>query len=210
MTLLCALSQKQFSRHHCTHYISMHLLSQPEVGRLVRPRVSPSCNGRTCSGQLISGLSLAASSVLLWFFNKWCQPVDWLLWRGLKLPFPCGAAINWIWNSLRLQLLCCWHWLSWMGGHFGGGGRRKKALGPHGIWGNWDTWGQAGQATWNFKHLTLYWASSFPESRYVMEKWRDWRSRFCSSENVFFKRAVNKQVGKEGFGTKKGKYYMEK
>lgn len=94
MTLLCALSQKQFSRHHCTHYISMHLLSQPEVGRLVRPRVSPSCNGRTCSGQLISVLSLAASSVLLWFFNKWCQPVDWLLWRGLKLPFPCGAAIN--------------------------------------------------------------------------------------------------------------------
>lgn len=65
---LCALSQKQFSRHHCTHYISMHLLSQPEVGRLVRPRASPSCNECTCSGQLISILSLAASSVLLWFF----------------------------------------------------------------------------------------------------------------------------------------------
>lgn len=68
MTLLCALSQKQFSRHHCTHYISMHLLSQPEVGRLVRPRASPPCNECTCSGQLISVLSLAASSVLFWFF----------------------------------------------------------------------------------------------------------------------------------------------
>lgn len=40
---------------------------------------------------------------------------------------------------------------------------------------------------------------------------RDWGSRFRSSEKVFLKRALNKQVGKEGFGTeKRGKYCMEK
>lgn len=40
---------------------------------------------------------------------------------------------------------------------------------------------------------------------------RDWGSRFRSSEKVFLKRPLNKQVGKEGGGTeKRGKYCMEK
>lgn len=74
-----------------------------------------------------------------------------------------------------------------------------------------ELYGEAVQATCSFKYLTFNYTSSFPKGRYVMEKWRDWGSRFYSSEKVFLTRAVSKQVGKEEFGIeKRGKYYMEK
>lgn len=133
MTLLCALPQKQFSHHHYTHYISKHLLSQPEEGWLDPGLLS--CTERTCSGQLLNILCLATSSVLFWFCTNGVS----------KFIVFCGEVLNFhslffcnklhLKFSMSLKLLCTWHCLSWMGALWEG----KKTLEPQGIWGSWDT-----------------------------------------------------------------------